>query len=254
MESVDREDHINRRAFLQLTSLAVGSGVLVSCSNLAPEAKVDQTNAAKTVQEFTLPPLGYAFNALEPYIDARTMELHHDKHHATYVKNLNAALKGVALQASSAEDVLRKLNDIPEAKRETVRNNAGGHVNHTMFWQIMRPGGKKEPQGELAEALKSTFGSIDEFKQKFNKVGAGRFGSGWVWLVMRKDGKLHLKSTPNQDSPILENEYPIMGNDVWEHAYYLKYQNKRADYLNAWWHVVNWDEVEKRYQQAKKQA
>nr|BBH90347.1 hypothetical protein KTC_50980 [Thermosporothrix sp. COM3] len=201
---------------------------------------------------FELPPLPYDYKALEPYIDAQTMQLHHDKHHATYVNNLNAALQNQASLANqSVEDLLRHINEVPENIRTAVRNNGGGHANHTMFWQIMKPNGGGEPKGDLANAINAKFGSFDAFKQLFNDTGAKRFGSGWVWLVLDRGGNLEVISTANQDSPLMEGLYPVMGNDVWEHAYYLKYQNRRPEYLNAWWNVVNWDEVEKRYAQGR---
>jgi Fe-Mn family superoxide dismutase len=196
-----------------------------------------------------LPPLPYAYEALEPYIDSETMHLHHDKHHATYVNTLNTAIeKHPELASKSAEDLLRNLNSVPEDIRTTVRNHGGGHVNHTMFWQIMGPKTGGEPSGALADEIRKAFGSFDEFKTKFNDAGAKQFGSGWAWLVRGNDSKLQIISTPNQDSPLLQGLWPIMGNDVWEHAYYLKYKNVRADYLKAWWNVVNWKEVEKRLQ------
>ncbi|KAF3891145.1 superoxide dismutase [Tolypothrix bouteillei VB521301] len=195
-----------------------------------------------------LPPLPYSYNALEPHIDAKTMQFHHDKHHATYVKNLNAALnKHPELKGKSVEALLRNLNNLPEDIRTTVRNNGGGHANHAMFWRIMKPKGGGEPTGAIASAIKESFGSFASFKKQFNEAGVGRFGSGWVWLVRTKDGNLAVMTTPNQDSPIVEGNYPIMGNDIWEHAYYLKYQNRRADYLKAWWNVLNWDEINKRF-------
>ena len=201
---------------------------------------------------FELPPLPYAYDALEPYIDTQTMQLHHDKHHAAYVNNLNAALQNSAELASlSVEDVVRRLSEVPESARTAVRNNGGGHVNHSMFWQIMKPNGGGEPTGELASAIQQTFGSFDTFKAQFNDAGVKRFGSGWTWLVIDQSGKLAVMSTANQDSPLMDGLYPVMGNDVWEHAYYLKYQNRRPDYLNAWWNVVNWDEVARRYSQGR---
>ncbi len=197
---------------------------------------------------YTLPLLPYDYNALEPYIDEETMKIHHNKHHKTYVDNLNAALeKQGGLLGKSLEDLLKNLNEVPEEIRTAVRNNGGGHLNHSMFWQIMKPNGGREPLGGLAEEIKKTFGSFSEFQNKFNDAGVKRFGSGWVWLVKNKDGKLTIMSTPNQDNPITEGYFPIMGNDVWEHAYYLKYKNMRGDYLKAWWNVVNWQEVEKRF-------
>jgi len=197
---------------------------------------------------FTLPPLPYPYEALEPHIDKETMTIHHDKHHAAYVNNLNAALEGKAdLASKSVEDLVKNLNAIPEDIRPAVRNNAGGHINHTMFWEIMTPGGAKEPTGELASAIQSTFGSLDDFKKKFNEAGVKRFGSGWAWLIKNKDGKLEITSTANQDNPLSDGNKPIFGNDVWEHAYYLKYQNRRPDYLGAWWNVVNWDKIAERF-------
>jgi superoxide dismutase, Fe-Mn family len=195
-----------------------------------------------------LPALPYDYSALEPYIDTQTMQLHHDKHHAAYVNNLNAALKDHSELASlSVEHLVRHLNEVPENIRTAVRNNGGGHVNHTMFWQIMKPNGGGEPTGELASAISQAFGSFDAFKTAFNDAGVKRFGSGWTWLVLDRSGKLSVMSTANQDSPLTDGLHPVMGNDVWEHAYYLKYQNRRPDYLNAWWNVVNWDEIARRY-------
>lgn len=199
-----------------------------------------------------LAPLPYDYAALEPFIDAQTMQLHHDKHHATYVNNLNAALeKYTDLQGKRVEELVRDLTQIPEDIRQTVRNNAGGHVNHTMFWQILGPNQGGEPTGEVGDAIVETFGSFDTFKQRFNEAGTKVFGSGWVWLVFDQDGKLGIATTPNQDSPITTGQFPILGNDVWEHAYYLKYQNRRAEYLNAWWNVVNWNEVNQRFAQGR---
>ena len=201
---------------------------------------------------YELPPLPYDYSALEPYIDTQTMQLHHDKHHGTYVTNLNNALKEQSQFASvSLEDLMRRINEVPESIRTAVRNNGGGHINHTMFWQIMKPNGGGEPTGAIASAIQSAFGSFDAFKTAFNDAGAKRFGSGWAWLVLDSSGKLQVTSTANQDSPFMEGRYPVMGNDVWEHAYYLKYQNRRPDYLAAWWNVVNWDEVAKRYAKAR---
>jgi Fe-Mn family superoxide dismutase len=194
-----------------------------------------------------LAPLPYAFDALEPHIDAQTMQIHHGKHHAAYVNNLNAALeKHPELHGKSAEDLIKDLNALPEAIRTAVRNNGGGHVNHTMFWQLMGPNGGGAPTGKVADAINSAFGSFDAFKEQMNKGGATRFGSGWVWLV-DNGGKLVVESTANQDNPMMEGKRPIMGIDVWEHAYYLKYQNRRPDYLAAWWSVVNWDAVAARF-------
>ncbi len=185
-------------------------------------------------------------------IDTQTMQLHHDKHHAAYVNNLNAALQSSAQLASlSIEDLMRRINEVPESARTAVRNNGGGHVNHSMFWLIMKPNGGGEPTGELASAIQQAFGSFDAFKTQLNDAGVKRFGSGWAWLVIDQSGKLAVLSTANQDSPLMDGLYPVMGNDVWEHAYYLKYQNRRPDYLNAWWNVVNWDEVARRYSQGR---
>jgi superoxide dismutase, Fe-Mn family len=199
-----------------------------------------------------LPDLPYANNALEPTIDAQTMEIHHDRHHGTYVNNLNAALEGHNdLASKSIEDLLRDIDSVPENIRTAVRNNGGGHANHSLFWQIMSPNGGGSPSGDLADAINAKFGSFDDFKQQVQAAGAGRFGSGWAWLVVDGSGNLEVTSTPNQDSPYMDGKTPILGVDVWEHAYYLKYQNRRPDYLSAWWDVVNWDEVAKRYAAAK---
>jgi superoxide dismutase, Fe-Mn family len=196
---------------------------------------------------FTQAPLPYDFAALEPHIDAQTMQIHHGKHHATYVTNLNNALqKYPELAAKSAEELIRDLKSIPDDVRSAVRNNGGGHVNHTMFWQIMKPNGGGQPSGAIADAIKSNFGGFEDFQKQFNDAGLKQFGSGWAWLVKNSSGKLQVLSTPNQDNPMSDGHQPIMGNDVWEHAYYLKYQNRRADYLGAWWNVVNWDEINKR--------
>jgi Fe-Mn family superoxide dismutase len=200
---------------------------------------------------YVVPPLPYAFDALEPYIDKLTMEIHHDKHHGAYVTNLNKALEGHAdLQALSIEDLLTHLDRVPENIRTAVRNNGGGHMNHSMFWKIMKKGGGGEPKGKVAEAIQSSFGSFADFKTKFSQAGVTRFGSGWAWLLY-KDGKLTIDSTPNQDNPVMNGAKPVMGLDVWEHAYYLKYQNKRPDYIEAWWNVVNWEEIEKNLGAAK---
>ena len=194
-----------------------------------------------------LPPLPYDYTALEAAIDEETMHLHHDKHHATYVNNLNTALeKYPELQSKSAEELIKDLNSVPEDIRTAVRNNGGGHVNHSMFWEIMGPNGGGQPTGAIADAITQSFGDFETFKKQFADAGAKRFGSGWVWLVKGEGGKLTITSTPNQDSPLMEGQYPILGNDVWEHAYYLRYKNVRAEYLNSWWNVVNWDEVNKR--------
>ena len=196
---------------------------------------------------FTLPPLPYDFSALEPHIDAKTMEIHHGKHHQTYVNNLNAAIeKAPDLAKKSLDDLMRNVNAAPEAVRTAIRNNGGGHWNHSLFWQVMAPKAGGEQGGKVGDAIKSAFGDFAKFREQFNAAGAGRFGSGWVWLV-NNGGKLSITSTPNQDNPLMENQKAILGLDVWEHAYYLKYQNRRPDYMNAWWNVVNWAEVEKRF-------
>lgn len=207
------------------------------------------SQVALSLSPAQLPPLPYDYDALEEVIDAETMKLHHDKHHAAYVNNLNEALEDYPqLRRLSLERLLQNLDRVPAAIRTAVRNNGGGHYNHSMFWQIMSPEGGGQPAGPLAQEIQQTFGSFDAFKKQFNEAGAKRFGSGWVWLVRNQDGKLAITSTPNQDSPIMVGSYPILGNDVWEHAYYLKYRNRRADYLEAWWRVVNWPEVSRRYQ------
>jgi Fe-Mn family superoxide dismutase len=199
---------------------------------------------------FSLPDLPYAFDALEPHIDARTMEIHHGKHHQTYVDNANKALEGTEWADRSVEDVLRNLDQLPEDKRTPVRNNAGGHANHSLFWDIMGPNGGGQPSGALAEAIDSTFGGFDAFKEQITQNGVTRFGSGWTWLVWNGSG-LEAYSTANQDSPLMDGHVPVLGIDVWEHAYYLNYQNRRPDYLAAWWNVVNWDAVAARYEQAR---
>ena len=200
---------------------------------------------------FELPPLPYDYKALEPYIDTETMHLHHDKHHQAYVNNLNAAIQGHAFANLPIEEIIRRLNELPESIRTAVRNNGGGHLNHTMFWELMIPGGSKEPTGALAQAINAKFGSFDAFKTAFNDAGVKRFGSGWAWLILDKAGNLAITSTANQDNPLTEGHFPVLGNDVWEHAYYLKYQNRRPEYLSAWWNVVNWDVVAKRYEYAR---
>jgi Fe-Mn family superoxide dismutase len=191
---------------------------------------------------FSVPDLAYAFDALEPHIDARTMEIHHDKHHAAYVNNLNAALEGTPWAEQSLDAVLTSLDSIPEDKRMAVRNNGGGHANHTLFWEIMGPNGGGDPSGALAAAIADTFGGVADLKAAVNDAGVKRFGSGWTWLVWDGTG-LAVKSTPNQDTPVMDGEAPLLGIDVWEHAYYLNYQNRRPDYLEAWWNVVNWEAV-----------
>ncbi len=201
---------------------------------------------------FKLPELPYPYDALEPYIDAKTMEIHHTKHHGGYVNNLNAALeKYDYLHNYEVETLLKNLAALPEEIRTAVRNNGGGHLNHSLFWEILTPGGPKEPVGELKAAIEETFGSFEAFKDVFSKAAATRFGSGWAWLALDAFGKLHVFSTPNQDNPVMENFCPVLGLDVWEHAYYLKYQNRRPEYIQAFWNVVNFEVAEKKYQAAK---
>jgi len=238
----------SRRTFL------AGAASLVAAAWAAPALAQNTTGSATGAASaatgpYKLPDLPYPYEALEPHIDVQTMRIHHDKHHKGYVDKLNAAVAGKAdLEGKSPEDLLRNIADIPEAIRKDVQNNGGGHVNHTMFWEIMTPGGAKAPAGELAEAINGAFTDFEGFKKAFEEAGGKRFGSGWVWLVKPKgQTKLEIISTANQDSPLLEGHEPILGNDVWEHAYYLKYQNKRPDYLKAWWNVVNWDKVAERY-------
>ncbi|RMG88911.1 MAG: superoxide dismutase [Chloroflexi bacterium] len=201
---------------------------------------------------FELPQLPYAYDALEPHIDARTMEIHHSKHHAGYTNKLNAAIAGTDLENKSIEEILANLDAVPENIRTAVRNNGGGYANHALFWTIMSPNGGGAPSGELADAINAAFGSFDAFKEQFSNAAATRFGSGWAWLVVEPDGSLSVTSTPNQDTPLMEGKTPILGLDVWEHAYYLNYQNRRPDYIAAWWNVVNWDAVAERYAAAKK--
>jgi superoxide dismutase, Fe-Mn family len=195
---------------------------------------------------YSLPPLPYAADALEPHIDKQTMEIHHGKHHAAYVNNLNAALeKHPELQSKSVEELIKGINSVPDDIRTAVRNNGGGHANHSMFWQIMGPNAGGQPAGAIADAIKSSFGSFDALKEQFAKAAGGRFGSGWAWVI-DQGGKLAIESTPNQDNPLMDGKKPVFGIDVWEHAYYLKYQNRRPDYVAAWWNVVNWAEINKR--------
>ncbi len=239
---------LNRRHFLVLLGATTSTAAL----GMFPRASVAQTNSEQ--QPYSMIALPYAYKALEPYIDAETMQFHYSKHYAAYTRNLNAAIAPYAeFSKLSAEELLKNLNRLPQAIRTTVRNKGGGYVNHTMFWQIMTPpspGGGK-PQGEIAEAIVKTFGSFEAFKEAFNQAGDKQFGSGWAWLVLDKKGKLKITSTPNQDTPLIEGLYPIMGNDVWEHAYYLKYRNNRGEYLKQWWNLVNWTEVNRRFLAAK---
>jgi Fe-Mn family superoxide dismutase len=249
---------MNRREFVFRTGI-VGAGLLgtgkTASRLLRAGTTTDFATNLKSEEKpvaFTVPPLPYAFDALEPHIDAKTMEIHHDKHHNAYVTNLNKALEGHAeLQSKSLEDLLKNLDSLPDGIRNAVRNNAGGHWNHSLFWTQMKKGGGGEPKGDLVAAIKSAFGSFADFQAKFAAAGAGRFGSGWAWLLV-KDGKLVVDSTPNQDTPISVNAKAVLGVDVWEHAYYLKYQNRRPDYIAAWWNVVNWDSAADLYAAAKK--
>jgi superoxide dismutase, Fe-Mn family len=251
---------MNRRKFLFNTSI-VGAGLFGTAKaspDLLRAGSFTRSDSNLTLEEkpvaFTVPPLPYPFDALEPYIDAKTMEIHHDKHHGAYVTNVNKALEGHPdLQAKSIDDLLKGLDSIPDSIRNAVRNNGGGHWNHSLFWPLMKKGGGGEPKGDLAAAINSTFGSFAGFQEKFAAAGMGRFGSGWAWLVLR-DGKLAIDSTPNQDTPYLLSGggKAVLGLDVWEHAYYLKYQNVRGDYIKAWWNVVNWDKAAELFAAAKK--
>jgi superoxide dismutase, Fe-Mn family len=245
---------MNRRKFLWKGGL-IGAGVRGVGSvapGALPAASLDSNSHSHSELEdkpvpFTVPPLPYAFDALEPYIDAKTMEIHHDKHHGAYVTNLNKALEGHAdLQAKSIDDLMKGLNSVPENIRTAVQNNGGGHWNHSLFWQLMKKGGGGEPKGDLASAINSSFGSFSSFKDKLKAAGLARFGSGWAWLIV-KDGKLDIASTANQDTPYALGAKTVLGVDVWEHAYYLKYQNVRGDYIDAWWNTVNWDKAAELY-------
>jgi superoxide dismutase, Fe-Mn family len=232
-------------------SFVFGLGTIggISLLGQSPASLFAAELAATTPAPFKLPKLTYAYNALEPHIDRRTMEIHHSKHHAAYVTNLNKALAPYPkLQGKTVEALLQELEQLPTEIRTVVRNNGGGHLNHSMFWQIMGPKGGGQPMGQIGRAIATTFGSFAAFQQKFEEAGMKRFGSGWAWLVKDRAGKLQITSTANQDSPILIGDRPILGNDLWEHAYYLAYQNRRADYLKAWWNVVDWSEIERRYQ------
>jgi Fe-Mn family superoxide dismutase len=247
---------VSRRDFL----ISAGSaGAFLSAGPLlaqvqtppaAPGTMPAEKTAGAASQPFTLAPLPYAFNALEPHIDAKTMELHHDKHHKTYVEKLNTALaKHPDLASTPLPQLLAGLQKLPEDVRSDIRNNGGGHANHTMFWEIMAPNAGGEPKGEVAAAINTAFGSFDDFKKRFNEMGAKHFGSGWVFVVMDRSARsLELVTRPNQDSPLLEGDRVLFGNDLWEHAYYLKYNNRRDDYLSSWWNVVNWDAINSRYQ------
>lgn len=239
---------ITRRQWLTTLSTTTSAIVLTS---LLPKSAQAAEGLASTPYA-TLPPLPYAYDALAPYIDERTMTIHHDLHHGAYVKNLNAALdKFPKYKDKSIEDLFRILNKLPEEIRRTVRNNGGGHYNHSLFWESMGPkSNSSEPTGELADALIKDFGSIEEFKKQFVDAGMQRFGSGWVWLAITRKGNLAISTTPNQDNPYMVSDIPILGNDLWEHAYYLTYQNRRAEYLAQWWNVVNWTAVNDRYKKA----
>jgi superoxide dismutase, Fe-Mn family len=245
---------INRRNFLYLlgagTTVTLCGAAKTSWANPAPTAA--KSTAAAATKVFKLPPLTYDYNSLEPHIDATTMKFHHDKHHAAYVNNLNAAVdKYPQLKTKTVEQLLVGLSTLPQDIQTTVRNNGGGHLNHSMYWQIMGPNGGGAPTGAIATAINKQFGSFDKFKAEFNQAGTKVFGSGWVWLVNDRN-QLKIITTPNQDSPISQGLYPIMGNDVWEHAYYLKYQNRRPEFLSAWWNVINWTEVNKRFATSQK--
>jgi Fe-Mn family superoxide dismutase len=249
---------MNRRRFLVnggITGAALlGAGSIApGLLKAGPRSDLDSHfNLEEKAVPFTVPPLPYPNDALEPYIDARTMEIHHDKHHGAYVANLNKALEGhPELQSKTIDQILSNLDAIPENIRMAVRNNGGGHWNHTLFWQLMKKGGGGEPKGDLASAINSTFGSFAGFKEKFKAAGLGRFGSGWAWLLV-SNGKLVIESTPNQDTQYFTSGKAVLGLDVWEHAYYLKYQNLRGDYIDAWWNVVNWDKAAELYAAVKK--
>jgi superoxide dismutase, Fe-Mn family len=234
-----------RRNFLYL----LGAGTTITFFGTATKASwaTSIDKAAIGTDAFKLPPLTYDYNALEPHIDAATMKFHHGKHHAAYVKNLNAAVnKYPELKTKSVKEMLVNLDKLPKDIQTIVRNNGGGHLNHSMYWQIMSPNGGGAPTGKIATAIKTQFGTFEAFKNQFNEMGTKLFGSGWVWLVQEKS-QLKIITTPNQNSPISQGLYPIMGNDVWEHAYYLKYQNRRPDYLSAWWNVIDWNEVNRRF-------
>ena len=241
-----------RREVVKVIVAAGGGSLIAGIAGACRPQRLQEAGRTNDIMEknmaFTLPPLPYDHAALEPHIDAQTMQIHHGKHHQTYVTNLNAAVeKAPELANKSLDDLMRGINGVPESVRTAVRNNGGGHWNHSMFWQIMAPKAGGEPSGKLGEAIRSTFGDFAKFREQFAAGGTGRFGSGWVWLV-NDGGKLSITSTPNQDNPLMEGKHAILGLDVWEHAYYLKYQNRRPDYITAWWNVVNWTEVGKRFE------
>ncbi len=232
---------VTRRHFLQFLSVTTSATAMGVFSPLNSLAFAEET-------PFTMIPLPYNYKALEPYIDGETMQFHYGKHYASYTKNLNTAINQYPqLKSQSIDNLLANLKQIPSDIKMTVRNNGGGYANHTLFWQIMSPDGGGEPKGEIASAIQKTFGSFEAFQDQFTQAGSSRFGSGWVWLVLNKKGQLEIMTTQNQDSPLSKGFYPLMGNDVWEHAYYLKYRNNRGEYLKQWWNVVNWDEVNRRY-------
>jgi Fe-Mn family superoxide dismutase len=238
---------MTRREALQRTGLAAAIATVGQINLAGAEAP------AAPAGPFTLPKLPYAFDALEPYIDAKTMEIHHDKHHAAYVANLNKAVAGQAGLAGKNEiELVRNLSQVPEAIRTAVRNNGGGHVNHTLFWQVLKKNSGGQPKGDLAKAIDTKFSNFDGFKEQFTKAATTVFGSGWAWLTVDKGGNVAVESLPNQDSPYSQGKTPILGLDVWEHAYYLKYQNRRPEYIAAFWNVINWDEVASRFEAAKK--
>jgi superoxide dismutase, Fe-Mn family len=247
-------DQISRREFVKLGAAGAAALMLLnddfteaaSMAERPLERTPGSTQQRRPQMAFELPSLPYPYNALEPHIDEQTMRIHHEKHHGAYVTNANAAIeKHPNLQGRSIEDLLRSISEVPEDIRTVIRNHGGGHANHAMFWRIMAPKAGGAPTGAIADAINSTFGSFDTFKEQFDKAAMGRFGSGWAWLV-DVNGKLQVESTANQDSPLMEGKKPIFGLDVWEHAYYLKYQNRRADYIGAWWNVVNWEEINNR--------
>jgi len=248
-----------QRAFagdaLVSSDLSRAAAVVEVAEATSPQRMADSLLATALAQtdagEFVLPPLTYAYDALEPYVDEQTMMIHHDKHHAGYVKNLNTAIADYPeLQGQPLASLLGDLESVPAAIRTTIQNNGGGHANHTMFWETMTPNGQGVPSGAIAEAITANFGDFETFQQAFDIAGKKRFGSGWAWLVLTEEGTLEVMSTANQDSPLSMGRYPLMGNDVWEHAYYLNYQNRRGDYLAAWWNLVDWDVVNGRYEQA----
>jgi superoxide dismutase, Fe-Mn family len=243
---------MTRRQALKTTVLATAAVASIRYAPAQPATPITTGQPLITSSTFTLPPLPYAFDALEPHIDARTMEIHHDRHHAAYVANLTKAIEQMPGVGGSLaiESLLQNLNPLPENVRTAVRNNGGGHYNHSLFWQMMKKNGGGEPKNELGKAMESTFGNFSDFRTKFADAATKVFGSGWAWLVWQ-NGKLAIQSAPNQDNPISQGATPLLGLDVWEHAYYLKYQNKRADYITAWWNVVNWDFVSERYAKVK---